>query len=112
MGNHINRRDFLKLAALAPLMHYLPGELLNLGKSQTAAARPNILIVVFDALSALNIPTFGYPRDTMPNLDRFLSRSTVFHNHYACAPFTTPSTSSLFTGTYPPRCTSHFSAFP
>lgn len=101
MDNHINRREFLKLAALAPLLHYLPGDRAKLGHTLAAEKQPNILFIVFDSLSALNVSTHGYPRETMPNIDRFLSRATVFHNHYACAPFTTPSTASLFTGTYP-----------
>jgi arylsulfatase A-like enzyme len=59
------------------------------------------LIFVLDSLSALHIPLFGYRRDTMPNLTRFAERSTVFHSHYSAGNYTTPSTASLFTGTYP-----------
>ncbi|MEN8173365.1 MAG: sulfatase-like hydrolase/transferase, partial [Chloroflexota bacterium] len=62
---------------------------------------PNILILVFDALSATNMSLYGYPRATTPNLDRFSQKATVFHRHYAGGTFTTPGTASLLTGAYP-----------
>lgn len=101
MGTSQNRRDFLKLLAL------LPPSLLAPGLFQAplhAAADPNaknVLVIVFDALSAANIGLYGYPRATMPNLARLAGRSTVYHHHYAGGNFTTPGTSSLLTGTYP-----------
>jgi arylsulfatase A-like enzyme len=61
----------------------------------------NVLIVVFDALSAKNIALYGYQRDTMPNLSRMAERATVYHHHYSGGNFTTPGTSSLLTATYP-----------
>jgi arylsulfatase A-like enzyme len=62
---------------------------------------PNILVLVFDALSARHISLYGYRRNTMPNLARFAERATVFHSHYAGGNFTTPGTASLLTGAYP-----------
>jgi arylsulfatase len=64
-------------------------------------SQPNILIVVYDALSAHNVSLHGYPRDTMPNLTRLAERSVVFHNHIAGGNFTTPGTASMLTGVYP-----------
>ncbi|MDH5646998.1 MAG: sulfatase-like hydrolase/transferase, partial [Candidatus Heimdallarchaeota archaeon] len=63
--------------------------------------KQNILIIVFDTLSAENISLYGYARETMPNLSRIADRATVYHQHYAGGPFTTPGTASLLTGTYP-----------
>ena len=70
---------------------------------QQAAAKdaPNFIIVVFDSLSALHLPFYGYPRQTAPNLSRFTEHATVFHNHFAGGNFTTPGTASLLTGDYP-----------
>jgi arylsulfatase A-like enzyme len=62
---------------------------------------PNILVVLFDALSAEHLSLYGYPRHTSPNLDRFAEGATVYHNHHSAGNYTTPSTASLFTGTYP-----------
>jgi arylsulfatase A-like enzyme len=94
-----SRRDFLKLASLAPaaLLAGQPAHLGRLGLDGT----PNIIVLVFDAWSADHIQLHGYPRETMPNLERFVANATVFHNHYAAATFTVPGTSSLLTGLYP-----------
>jgi arylsulfatase A-like enzyme len=63
--------------------------------------RQNVLIMVFDAWSAYHLSLHGYPRETMPNLNRHLDRAIVYHKHYAPADFTTPGTASLLTGTMP-----------
>jgi glucan phosphoethanolaminetransferase (alkaline phosphatase superfamily) len=101
MGNRmVDRREFLKLAGLSPfslgLMNFVKPEPEN--KRESGA---NFIIIVFDALSALNMSLFGYPRDTTPNLKRLAQRATVYHNHFASGNFTTPGTASLLTGTYP-----------
>lgn len=97
-----NRRDFLKLVALSPLipvgLHYLRRGLFAPNVNSNS---PNFLILVFDSLSALNASLYGYPRLTTPNFERFAQRATVYHSHYSAGNFTTPSTASLFTGTYP-----------
>ena len=98
----LSRRDFLKVAAglsLAPLMERISPEELrgrNLGGSI-----PNIIILVFDTLSSYHLSLNGYPRNTSPNFERFAEKATVYHNHHSAANFTTPSTASLFTSTYP-----------
>jgi arylsulfatase A-like enzyme len=63
--------------------------------------KPNVLIIVFDALSADNVSLYGYPRQTTPNFARFAENATVFHRHYSGGNFTTPGTASLLTGSYP-----------
>ncbi len=96
----MNRREFLKLAssaALLPLVRYLPAQL----PAAPGSEKPNLIIILFDALSALNLSLYGYSRRTSPNLERFASRATVYHNHHSAGNFTTPSTASLFTSVYP-----------
>ena len=95
----INRRELLKLTAGAPLLRMIPPAS-TYDDNNGTQSKQNILIVVFDALSALNMSAYQYHRMTMPLLERFLSKSTVYHNHYSSAPFTTPGTASLLTGTY------------
>jgi len=59
-----------------------------------------VLIVVFDALSALNVQMYGYGRETMPNLERLARRRS-------CITRTTPGATSpvrnrlTLTGTLP-----------
>jgi arylsulfatase A-like enzyme len=98
---NFNRRDFLKLASMLPLVASNLSLSEDSSKSKVASAdSPNILILVFDTLSAKHISLYGYPRGTMPHLARFAERATVYHSHYAGGNFTTPGTGSLLTGTY------------
>ena len=95
---HISRRDFLKLAALAPAALAFSQTILPSG---LGAASPNIIVLVFDAMSADNLSLYGYPRKTTPNFERLARRSTVYHSHYSAGSFTTPGTASLLTGLNP-----------
>jgi arylsulfatase A-like enzyme len=103
MSKDINRREFLKMMAALPLMKLASD--LSAFRLQDIPFQepgsPNILILVFDALSATNVSLYGYHRQTMPNLSRFAEKSTVYHRHYAGGSFTSPGTASLLTGTYP-----------
>jgi arylsulfatase A-like enzyme len=103
--DQLSRRDFLKLLAIAMLLnsHHRIGGLNPQRNEQDTAGKklPNILILVFDTLSAKHIPFLGYNRETTPNLASFADRATVFHRHYAGGNFTVPGTASLLTGVYP-----------
>jgi len=101
--SRISRRTFLKLmgsaapAVLFPqVASWADGTL-----SQPDASRPNIIILLFDAMSARNLSVYGYPRSTTPNLERFAERAIVYHSHSTSGNFTIPGTASLLTGTYP-----------
>lgn len=96
MQTNITRRDFLKLAGLLPLSIALPSV-----SQSTETDKQNVIIFVFDALSAHNISLYGYPRKTMPNLVRLAEKAVVYHNHHAGGNFTTPGTASLLTGVLP-----------
>jgi arylsulfatase A-like enzyme len=99
--SRISRREFLQLAGLVSANLALPLYRKPVQPALQTGATRNILIVVFDAWSAFNIPFYNYARDTTPNLTRFLDRAIVYHQHYATSNFTTPGTTSLLTGTYP-----------
>ena len=98
----ISRRDFLKTSAALMAGVTLAGasRLLSPPNSQNTA-KPNILIFVFDAMSAQNLSLYGYERETTPNLNRFARRASVYHRHYATGNFTTTGTASLLTGLNP-----------
>jgi arylsulfatase A-like enzyme len=102
MKSQLTRREFLKstgVLSLLPHLQRVSG--LNLDGAARDPGQPNIIFILFDALSAYNLSLYGYPRATSPNLERFANRSAVYHNHHSAANFTTPSTASLFTSTYP-----------
>lgn len=104
MSPFINRRGFAQLIGLAPLAYFPHGG--GVGRDPVGGEEriaDNIIILVFDALSAENMSLYGYPRQTTPNIDRVAAQSTVYHRHYSAGSFTTPATTSMFTGTYPWR---------
>ncbi len=100
MSKPLNRRDFLKLMTVLAPSAYLSRFIQKPPLSLDPDAK-NVIILVFDALSATNISLYGYQRETMPNLARMAEKGTVYHRHYAGGNFTTPGTASLLTGTYP-----------
>ncbi len=98
MSRTINRRDFLRLAGLLPLSLAAPRWARRLS---AAAGRQNVIVIVYDALSAYHLSLYGYQRETMPNLSRLAQRGIIYHNHYAGSSFTSPGTATLLTGTLP-----------
>ncbi len=99
----ISRRSFLKMVGGAAPAIFFPQVASFAEKAllQSAASKPNVIILLFDAMSARNLSVYGYPRPTSPNLERFAERANVYHSHVASGNFTIPATSSLLTGTYP-----------
>ena len=104
MKKNLSRRDFLKLSGTLsaglmglPYLKFFPSDQID------GSGKKNVLVIVFDAFSARNISTYGYKRETTPNISRFAERAIVYHNHHAAGNFTTPGTSSLLTGVLPWR---------
>ncbi|MEQ8766461.1 MAG: sulfatase [Planctomycetota bacterium] len=65
--------------------------------------RPNILLISLDTLRADRLGTYGYDRDTSPQLDRFAAAGVVFEDVTSVSPWTLPSHASLLTSLYPSR---------
>ncbi|MEI6290717.1 MAG: sulfatase-like hydrolase/transferase, partial [Chloroflexota bacterium] len=95
----ISRRDFLKLISLVPAS--ISVKPLSKFASNVKQSQPHIIIIVYDAWAARNTSLYGYPRATMPNLEKFAEKALVYHRHYAAGNFTVPGTASLLTGVYP-----------
>ena len=97
----ISRRDFLKASSV-----FLGATVFSRSKFLSNAQtdhKPNIIILVFDSMSAAHLSIYGYPRSTTPNFERFAKRATVYHSNYSTANFTSPGTATLLTGLYPWR---------
>ncbi len=102
MASILNRRDFLKLTGLLPLGLASPSLLKMLSVMGSAQGQgQNVVVVVFDAFSALDMSLYGFSRNTTPNIDRLAERAIVYHNHFAGCNYTTSGTASLLTGTLP-----------
>ncbi len=101
MPPSLSRRSFLKFSAAASLgllvSQVAQDQLLATGKPSA----PNVIVLLYDTLSARHLSLYGYPRLTSPNMERFARRAYVYHRHHVAGNFTTPSTASLFTGVYP-----------
>ena len=97
----ISRRDFLKLASLLPLTAFSKPIESLLARQRFSDDLPGVIVLIFDAWSAKNMKLYGYPLQTMPNVERFVENATVYHNHYSAGSFTIPGTASLLTGLYP-----------
>ena len=69
--------------------------------------RPNILLVMFDQMSALALPDYGHPLVRTPHLSRLAARGTLFERAYCASPLCSPSRHALLTGLLP----SHIGAY-
>lgn len=102
MDQQINRREFLKLLSVLPLLQLnMPQFVGQANATKSDPSMPNVVILVFDALSAEHLSMSGYKRTTTPNIDRFAERATIYHENYSGGNFTSAGTGSLLTGTYP-----------
>jgi arylsulfatase A-like enzyme len=62
---------------------------------------PNIVLITVDALAASHLNSYGYRRNTSPNIAAFASHAVVFDRFYSNANFTTPAVASILTGVLP-----------
>jgi arylsulfatase A-like enzyme len=83
IGNWIRERQ--ALAALPP--------------AKTSA--PNVLIVVVDTLRSDHLSSYGYKRQTSPNLDRIAGEGVLFESAFSASSWTLPSHASILTGLLP-----------
>src|ERR1041384_5989624 len=98
----LNRREFLKIsAALAASATFSGTSRVLSSRDSAASAKPNILVFLFDAMSARHLSLYGYSHETSPNLEKFAERATVYHQHYSAGNFTSAGTASMLTGMYP-----------
>ena len=70
-------------------------------RKQTAGAtngKPNVLLIIVDALRADHLSAYGYHRVTSPNLDRLATQGVLFENAVAPSSWTLPSHASILTG--------------
>ena len=72
-----------------------------IAKADPDPADPHVIVIVIDALRPDRLGSYGYHRDTSPNLDRFAAEAWLFKNAISTAPWTKPAIASLLTGLYP-----------
>jgi choline-sulfatase len=67
----------------------------------TGAARPDIILVIVDAMRPDHLGCYGYKRPTSPNMDDLAAGGIRFETAVTQAPWTKGSLSSMFTSLYP-----------
>lgn len=97
----VSRRQFMQLSAALAAGSALPFSFAPASIAPQSSESSNILIILFDAFSAMHLSLLGYSRNTDSNIRRFAEGATVYHNHFAAGTFTTTGTASLLTGAYP-----------
>ncbi len=65
--------------------------------------RPDIVVIVIDALRRDHLPSYGYPKNTAPFLTELSARGAVFERAYSTASSTPPAIASLLTSLFPPE---------
>lgn len=63
--------------------------------------RPNIVLITIDTLRADHLSSYGYKRNTSPNIDRLAEKGILFENAYSQSSWTYPSMASMHTSEYP-----------
>lgn len=70
--------------------------------AQRSRPKPyNVILISIDTLRADHIGTYGYARDTSPNLDTFIDGAVLFEQAVAQGTISLASYASLFTSQYP-----------
>jgi arylsulfatase A-like enzyme len=68
-----------------------------------AAAMPNVIFIVVDALRADHVSSYGYERPTTPNLDALMAEGVRFEQTITASSWTFPSNGAMLTGRMPSR---------
>ena len=104
------KRKFMIRAAFAVTIVFMSCSFIFGGEERTPE-RPNIIIILIDALRRDHLGIYGYARDTTPNIDDFSHNAVVFQHAISQSSWTNPSVASLFSSLYPSThgCVTYFS---
>jgi arylsulfatase A-like enzyme len=65
------------------------------------SAKPNVLMIVIDSLRKDHMRSYGYERNTTPQIDRFSEKAIIFQRAVSQSSWTAPSVATLFSSLYP-----------
>lgn len=68
--------------------------------TSSTVKKPDVFLIVLDTLRSESLFTYGYNKETMPNLTQFAEESTLFKNALSTSSFTPPSHLSIISGSY------------
>ena len=95
----------IKIPTLRPALKFIfavfvAGGLLS-GGPVAAEDRPNIIFLDICSARADHFSSYGYSRETTPNIDKVAKEGVVFDNAMAQSSWCLPNYASLFTGLTP-----------
>lgn len=88
----------LSLGASSPVQGE-PGERLSI--QAELLDKPNVIVILADALRKDHLSCYGYTGQETPNIDALASDGILFQHAYAQSSWTKPSIATLFTSLYP-----------
>lgn len=97
----------VSMAVFVGLTVYLLVEPLDHGRAapvtavDTGARRPDVVIVILDALTTRDMSLYGYHLPTTPNLERLARTWTIYENAHSSGTGTLAIMPTLLTGRYP-----------
>lgn len=98
----IDRRQFLAATPLAALAACSGAQASRAKERRGEAPKPrNLLLVLADDLSCVDLSCYGSRNVRTPNIDALAARGMLFERAYTCVGACQPSRSSLYTGLYP-----------
>ncbi|MCH7519439.1 MAG: sulfatase [Candidatus Dadabacteria bacterium] len=62
---------------------------------------PNVILISIDTLRADHLGSYGYGRNTSPNIDKLAEEGVLFENAFTQAPWTLPAMATIHTSLYP-----------
>jgi len=88
--------------AVAVGISHLPDRLTaTAAHAASRAKQPNIILIVWDTARADHFSSYGYSRNTTPNIDQFAERGVLFENAISASSWTLPAMASVFTSLLP-----------
>ncbi len=70
-----------------------------------AEIQPDIILITVDSLRSDHVGSYGYERDTTPNVDRLADNGVLFERAVSQASWTLPAVASIHTSLYPSQHT-------
>ncbi|HZW33692.1 MAG TPA: sulfatase-like hydrolase/transferase [Isosphaeraceae bacterium] len=95
------RQSLAAILAVALVELVLPARLPAGAEPESAARRPNLLLIIADDQGGNYLGVAGDPHEATPNLDALARQGVWFERAYCNAPLCTPSRQSLITGKLP-----------
>jgi arylsulfatase A-like enzyme len=71
------------------------------GPVDQRTGRPNVLLVILDAVRADHMGAYGYARPTTPNLDRIAREGVLYEHAFSTSPWSLPGHASILAGCPP-----------